>query len=68
MSLPITVDIKGKLIGIKTKLLVMSSFVLIRVGREGFAPPKAHGQHVYSVPSLTTSVPAQQYNILLYSG
>ncbi len=27
---------------------------------EGFAPPKAQGQHVYSVPGLSTSVPQRK--------
>ena len=38
----------------------------VLVGREGFAPPKAFSQHVYSVPGLTTSVPAHFLIIFSY--
>ncbi len=29
--------------------------------REGFEPPKAQGQQIYSLPRLTTSLPARKF-------
>jgi hypothetical protein len=47
---------------------ILIKYKELLVGREGFAPPKAQGQHVYSVPGLTTSVPTRGSHFTIFPG